>query len=146
MLCWNRMVFTSCDRCISILAVSLIICSLNDARQPWSKWPQMIKKTIARAQCEVAERESDAKWKKPWGRGRVVLGQEPILAPIVFFFVFCFCLFVFFSLFAPSILTNKLILFFQKMRSSIFDIQESFFKISRIPIIFYPNIPYPDNP
>ena len=41
------------------------------------------KKTIARAQCEVATRESGAKWKKPWGRGRVVLGQEPILAPIV---------------------------------------------------------------
>ena len=41
------------------------------------------KKTIARAQREVARRESGAKWKSPWGRGRVVLGQEPILAPIV---------------------------------------------------------------
>ena len=41
------------------------------------------KKTIARAQREVARRESGAKWKRPWGRGRVVLGQEPILALIV---------------------------------------------------------------
>ena len=41
------------------------------------------KKTIARVQCEVATRESGAKWKKPWGRGRVVLGQEAILVPIV---------------------------------------------------------------
>lgn len=41
------------------------------------------KKTVARARHEVATHESGAKWKKPWGRGRVVLGQEPILAPIV---------------------------------------------------------------
>ena len=32
---------------------------------------------------EVATRESGAKWKKAVGEGRVVLGQEPILAPIV---------------------------------------------------------------
>ena len=41
------------------------------------------KKTIARAQREVATCESSAKWKKPRGRWRVVLRQEPILAPIV---------------------------------------------------------------
>ena len=31
----------------------------------------------------MSNRESGAKWKKPWGRGKVHLGQEPILAPIV---------------------------------------------------------------
>lgn len=30
----------------------------------------------------MSNRESGAKWEKPWGRGKVVLGKEPILAPI----------------------------------------------------------------
>ena len=30
----------------------------------------------------MSNRESGAKWEKPWGKGRVVLGKEPILAPI----------------------------------------------------------------
>ena len=35
MLCCYRMVFTSCDRCISILAVSLIFCSLGSSLHRW---------------------------------------------------------------------------------------------------------------
>ena len=30
----------------------------------------------------MSNRESGAKWEKAWGKGRVVLGKEPILAPI----------------------------------------------------------------
>lgn len=61
------------------------------------------------------------KWRemeKAVGEGGVVLGQEPMLAPIVKLTIFngkCkkySHLKVFFSLFVPSILTNKLILFF----------------------------------
>ena len=51
---------------------------------------------------------------------------------------------VFFSLFAPSILTNKLIFFFSfkkwELRSP-----RIFFQISRIPLIFRSNIPCPYN-
>ena len=119
------------------------------SRQPRSKWPQLIKNN----RTSPAWGRNLRKWRemeKALGEGENWSRQEPILAPIVNIDNIWWQIVknriwkFFFSLFAPSMLTNKLIFFFSfkkwELRSP-----RIFFQISRIPLIFRPNIPYPYN-
>lgn len=122
------------------MTISLRVFPLLRKYMQWLRaelsWPQMIKNN----RSSPAWGRNARKWremKKPWGRGGVVLGQEPILAPVVntdninlmakckkthlkvFFFTICAF---------PAILTNHYFILLKKMRTWIFDIPESFFK------------------
>ena len=162
MLCCYRMIFTRCDGCISILAVSLIcsasvfplLCKYSQwlraelSRQPRSKWPQMIKNNHTspvwgRNVQKWREMEKALVEGENWSR------QEPILAPIVnidniwwqnvknriwkFFFHYLRLLCWLINLFCS----------FKKweLRSP-----RIFFQISRIPIIVYPIFRIPITP
>ena len=130
MLCCYRMFFTSCDRCISILAVLLIFCSLDDARQPWSKWPQMIKKQSYEPSVRSLRAKVARNGKSRVGGGELFSDKSRYwhLLSILTIFDGKMKKIAFESIFFHYLrLLYWLISFFQKMRSSIFDIQESFF-------------------